>query len=123
MDKNKLDYFVARYGELDEDALAELQIRIDTLAEEAAAALDIVLAKRGIDRTLLVQLAKESEVPLRSEPKRNAKLMAAQLAAVSVVVVLSKALAEILPRWVGLIVLLGGIGLLGSWIFRWFGKK
>lgn len=123
MDKDKLDYFVARYGEFDEDALAELQIRIDTLAEEAAAALDIVLVRRGIDRTSLVQRAKESEAPMRSVPKRNAKLMAAQLAAVSVVVVLSKALAEILPRWVGLIVLLGCIGLLGYWIFRWFRKK
>lgn len=123
MDNTKLDYFVARYATFDEDALAELQIKIDTLAEEAVAALDIVLTKRGIDRTLMVQRAKENEKPTPSEPKGRKGQMVAQLIGVSVVVVFSKALAEILPRWVGLIVLLGCLGFGGYLIFRWFTRK
>ena len=119
MDQMKLDYFVSRYADFDEDALAELQSRADTLAEEAAAALDIVLAKRGIDKALLVQRAMENEESPPPEPKRSKGLMAAQLFAVAVIIVFSKALAEILPHWVSLIVVLG---FLGYWAFRWFRK-
>jgi hypothetical protein len=121
MDKSKLDFFVSRYSEFDEDALAEVCGKADTLAEEAAAALAAVLAKRGIDRTLLIQRAKENEdPPLRLEPKRNMRLMAAQLVGAAVIIVFAKVVAQNTPNWVGLLVVLG---FLGYWLYRWFGKN
>ena len=125
MDKTKLDYFVSRYSEFDEDALAEVCSRTDTLAEEAAVALATVLAKRGIDRTLLIQRAKENEDPLpRLEPKRSMRLMAAQLVGAAVVMVFANVVAQNTPNWVGLVVVLVVVlGFLGYWLYRWFGKK
>jgi len=121
MDKTKLDFFVSHYSEFDEDALAEVCSKADTLAEEAATALDSVLAKRGIDRMLLIQRAKENEDPApRLKPKRSMRLMAAQLVGAAVIIVFAKVVAQNTPNWVGLLVVLG---LLSYWLYRWFGKK
>lgn len=121
MDKTKLDFFVSRYSEFDEDALAEVCSKADTLAEEAAAALATVLAKRGIDRTQLIQKTKENEdPPPRLEPKRSMRLMAAQLVGAVVIIVFAKVVAQNTPNWIGLLVVLG---FLGYWLYRWFGKK
>jgi hypothetical protein len=92
-----------------------------TLAEDAAAALAIVLAKRDIDRTLLIQGPKENEdPPPRLEPKRSMRLMAAQLVGAAVIIVFAKVVAQNTPHWVGLVVVLG---FLGYWLYRWFRKK
>ena len=124
MDKAKLEYFVSRYSELDEDDLAEVHSRADTLAEEASAALETVLAQRGIDRTLLVKLAKENEEPPPSlEPKRSKWLMAAQLGGAAFIIGFSSALAKATPRWVGLLIVLGYLVYGVYWVFRWFSKK
>lgn len=121
MDKAKLDFFVSRYSEFDEDALAEVCSKADTLAEEAAAALATVLAKRGIDRTQLIQRAKENEdPPRRLEPKRSMRLMGAQLVGAAIVIVFAKVVAQNTPNWVGVVVVLG---FLGYWLYRWFRKK
>ncbi len=48
LDLDQVTYFRARYSRLDEEELTELAGRRDTLADEAAAALDDVLRTRGI---------------------------------------------------------------------------
>lgn len=48
LDARLVEYFQARYASLDDEELAELAGRRDTLADEAAAALHAVLSTRGL---------------------------------------------------------------------------
>ncbi|MES2192184.1 MAG: hypothetical protein V4454_18855 [Pseudomonadota bacterium] len=49
LDEKQVSYFRARYSRLDADELAELNARRDTLADEALAALDVVMFDQGIN--------------------------------------------------------------------------
>jgi len=71
MDKEKLDFFTARYQALDEDAILELHGRRDTLAEEAIVALDAVLAEKGVNKDVL---AHEAESRATAEALPDAEL-------------------------------------------------
>ena len=51
MDQSKLSYFTSRYSLLDRHELGDLVERRADLADEAIAALDNVLAKRGLSQT------------------------------------------------------------------------
>lgn len=51
MDQSKLSYFTSRYSALDRDELGDLVERRADLADEAIAALDQVLAQRGLSQT------------------------------------------------------------------------
>lgn len=51
MDQSKLLYFTSRYSALDRDDLGHLVERRADLADEAIAALDEVLAQRGLSQT------------------------------------------------------------------------
>lgn len=51
MDQSKLSYFTSRYSALDRDELGDLVERRADLADEAIAALDYVLAQRGLSQT------------------------------------------------------------------------
>ena len=51
MDQSKLSYFTSRYSALDRDELGDLVERRADLADEAIAALDHVLAQRGLSQT------------------------------------------------------------------------
>jgi hypothetical protein len=53
MDPEKLSYFRVRFADFDADALAELNERRDTLAEEACVALDQVLSDKGLSAKML----------------------------------------------------------------------
>jgi hypothetical protein len=53
MDSEKLSFFQARFSSFDTDALAELNERRESLAEEACAALDQVLSDKGLSATML----------------------------------------------------------------------
>jgi hypothetical protein len=48
LDPAKVAYFQSRYGALDDEGLAELAARRDTLADEAIAALSAEISRRGI---------------------------------------------------------------------------
>ena len=47
MDHNKLSYFIAKYRALDDEEFAEASRRLNSLAEEAAAAVRQVSSERG----------------------------------------------------------------------------
>lgn len=50
MDQSKLSYFTSRYSAFDRDELGDLVERRADLADEAIAALDLVLAQRGFSQ-------------------------------------------------------------------------
>jgi hypothetical protein len=114
MDENMVAHFRSRYSELDIDGLVELHQRRDSLVEEACFALDEVLLQRGIAGSMLTRYASG---PTESSPvatRRNWKVMAVQLVVILISTFLASALAQILPRWLSVLLL---IGLFAWWLF------
>ena len=77
MDQLKLSYFTSRYSALDRDELGDLVKRRADLADEAIAALDQVLAQRGLSQTdvftppapILSKTAEQEKVEVVKETK------------------------------------------------------
>jgi len=98
MDSEKISFFKARFSSFDADALAELNERRETLAEEACAALDQVLLEKGLSASMLSRFSTaKAELPV-SVQKRNWRLAGLQLIGAFVIMVFANVLTNILPR-------------------------
>lgn len=83
MDQSKLSYFTSRYSALDRDELGDLVERRGDLADEAIAALDQVLAQRGLSQTdvytppgpIPTRTAEQEEAEVVKETKLAIKLL------------------------------------------------
>lgn len=125
MDQSKLSYFTARYSALDRDELGDLVERRADLADEAIAALDQVLATRGLSQTDVFtppapvppktavqekyEVAKETKLAvglLRSWVATACKFMVAMVCIAPAHQLLRAAGSG--PMWSGLLVLLVG---------------
>lgn len=87
MDQSKLSYFTSRYSALDPDELGELVERRADLADEAIAALDQVLAQRGLSQT-------DVYTPPASLPPKTAEQEKAEVAKET------KLAIELLRSWI-----------------------
>lgn len=68
LDLDKVAYFRTRYGGLDDEELTELAGRRDSLADEAAEALDTIIAARGISVTALASTGTPApETPVQQQ--------------------------------------------------------
>ena len=105
MDADKLHFFRTRYAGFDADALAELNERRESLAEEACAALDQILSEKGLSATMLSRFSATELPPIA--PKRNWKLAGLQLVGALLVISLTNAFIHIVPMWVSLLIFLG----------------
>ena len=110
MDQVKIDYFLARYRQLTPDELTELHARRSSLADEAVAALDSVLAARGIDPHVLDRFAQQSATPggddvAGATPPRSITKMAGQLGIALVALLFVNVLVSAAPRWLSVAVL------------------
>lgn len=114
MDNDKLQYFASEYSRLSDDELADITHR--ELVEEAEAALNAELAKRGIKRDALQATVEAPKV----RPKRSWKLGAAHVVVIVVAFFIGRAALSFLPLWL-LIFLLSGYALFA--INRWFRKE
>ena len=125
MDQSKLSYFISRYSALDRDELGDLVERRADLADEAVAALDQVLAQRGLSQTDLYtppmpippKTAEQEKAEITKETKLAINLLRSWLATACkfMVAMVCIAPAQQLLRavglgaiWSGLVVLVVG---------------
>ena len=112
MDQSKLSYFTSRYSALDHDELGDLVEKRADLADEAIAALDQVLAQRGLSGTdvymppapILTQTAEQEKAEVVKETKLAIKLLRSWVATACkfMVAMVCIAPAQQLSRAVGL---------------------
>lgn len=126
MDQDKIDFFLARYRQLEPDELTDLHARRSSLADEAVVALDSVLASRGVDPGVLERFAQPSSIPERDDaagtvPPRSIAKMAGQLGIALVALLFVNVLVRATPNWLSIAVLLC-VG--GYWVYtRFKGRK
>lgn len=107
MDSEKVSFFHARFSSFDADALAELNQRRESLAEEACAALDQVLLEKGMSASMLSRFSTPKADMPATVQKRNWRLAGVQLIGALVVMVFASALAKTLPTWLSLLLVFG----------------
>ena len=68
MDREKVAFFEARFGALDEDSLTEAVGGADSLVEEASVALEAVLKRRATEGTARMRIASRASFQSDSRP-------------------------------------------------------
>lgn len=116
----KVSEFVAHYRRLSDEELIDLSARRDSMVPEAVAALDNVLTERHIDKQVLSTRRQEVLEERKPKPKPRIGLIAIQLLIVAVVMGFSSTLAQLIPHWLGLLIVLG---FAFYWAFRWFRSR
>ena len=119
MDQSKLSYFTSKYSVLDHDELGDLVERRADLADEAIAALDLVLAQRGHSQTdvytppvpIPTKTAEQEKAEIVKETKLAIELLRSWVAAACkfMVAMVCIAPAQQLLRAVGLGVIWSGL--------------
>lgn len=99
MDKSRVGDFAARYGQLDDEELASMSSRRDTLVPEAIAALDQIIDSRKIDvAAATARLADEQvQAQMRARPGRAVYLLHGFALALSVPLVGASGFSGAIP--------------------------